>query len=150
MACLRGLFFDFAAALAWAAARPSAFTVIPAIAQLVEHLTVDFAGIRGSLVRFRVAGLLCGLSMLINIMSLPQSSILKPVRANLPGGAANLFLSIYPPLPHLLHSIWAPASSGRATAAGWILLPLVDQSKRLCGMRSSCSSLLIPLQLPHH
>ena len=29
---------------------------IPAIAQLVEHLTVDAADIRWSLVRFRVAG----------------------------------------------------------------------------------------------
>jgi hypothetical protein len=29
---------------------------IPAIAQLVEHLTVDSADIRWSLVRFRVAG----------------------------------------------------------------------------------------------
>ena len=32
--------------------------VIPAIAQLVEHLTVDCAEIRWSLARFRVAGLL--------------------------------------------------------------------------------------------
>ena len=32
---------------------------IPAIAQLVEHLTVDSAGIRWSLVRFRVAGFSC-------------------------------------------------------------------------------------------
>ena len=32
---------------------------IPAIAQLVEHLTVDCAEIRWSLARFRVAGLLC-------------------------------------------------------------------------------------------
>ena len=31
--------------------------VIPAIAQLVEHLTVDCAEIRWSLARFRVAGL---------------------------------------------------------------------------------------------
>ena len=39
------------------AAQRSSAAVTPAIAQLVEHLTVDFAGIRGSLVRFRVAGL---------------------------------------------------------------------------------------------
>ena len=32
---------------------------IPAVAQLVEHLTVDCAEIRWSLARFRVAGLLC-------------------------------------------------------------------------------------------
>ena len=32
---------------------------IPAIAQLVEHLTVDCAEIRWSLAQFRVAGLLC-------------------------------------------------------------------------------------------
>ena len=30
--------------------------ILPAIAQLVEHLTVDAADIRWSLVRFRVAG----------------------------------------------------------------------------------------------
>ena len=34
---------------------------IPAIAQLVEHLTVDCAEIRWSLARFRAAGLLCSL-----------------------------------------------------------------------------------------
>ena len=33
--------------------------VIPAIAQLVEHLTVDSAEIRWSLARFRVAGFFC-------------------------------------------------------------------------------------------
>ena len=38
---------------------------MPAIAQLVEHLTVDFAGIRGSLVRFRVAGLLLSSQLLL-------------------------------------------------------------------------------------
>ena len=38
--------------VAWAQA-------IPAIAQLVEHLTVDCAEIRWSLARFRAAGLLC-------------------------------------------------------------------------------------------
>ena len=32
---------------------------IPTIAQLVEHLTVEFADIRWSLVRFRVAGFNC-------------------------------------------------------------------------------------------
>ena len=41
-------------------ARCSLWThAIPAIAQLVEHLTVDCAEIRWSLARFRVAGLLC-------------------------------------------------------------------------------------------
>ena len=33
--------------------------ILPAIAQLVEHLTVDAADIRWSLVRFRVAGFCC-------------------------------------------------------------------------------------------
>ena len=35
----------------------------PAIAQLVEHLTVDYADIRWSLVRFRVAGTLARTSL---------------------------------------------------------------------------------------
>ena len=35
----------------------------PAIAQLVEHLTVDYADIRWSLVRFRVAGALARTSL---------------------------------------------------------------------------------------
>ena len=46
--------------------------VIPAIAQLVQHLTVDFAEIRWSLARFRVAGLLAtGLGTV-----LPQSVLM--------------------------------------------------------------------------
>ena len=43
--------------------RPSAYTrkhTTPAIAQLAEHLTVEHAAIRWSLVRFRVAGFFAG------------------------------------------------------------------------------------------
>ena len=45
--------FAFVWALLWA--RPKDHDK-PAIAQLAEHLTVDLADIRWSLVRFRVAG----------------------------------------------------------------------------------------------
>ena len=47
---------------------------IPAIAQLVEHLTVDYAEIRWSLARFRVAGLFCHSSLPPPLQTLSQCS----------------------------------------------------------------------------